>query len=83
MHLGSFALGMLVMALLGEPEPSPGPVAFPIGSPGLLLAGSIMLIVSQVEQTKYRKWLGQRSVWIQPSVSIGATAMHVGLTGRF
>jgi hypothetical protein len=64
-------------------EPSSEGLALLAAGPGLLMAGSIMLIVSMVRRTKYRNWSNRRSATIQPSFGFGPNAMHVGWSGRF
>jgi hypothetical protein len=64
-------------------EPSSEGLALLAVGPGLLTAGSIMFIVSQVRKTKYRKWMIERPTRVQPSFAFGPSAMQIGVSGRF
>lgn len=48
-----------------------------------LLAGTALLIVSEVRANRYREWWGQREATVRPSFAIGPQGVQVGLGGRF
>lgn len=64
-------------------EPPSDAVALMGIGPGLMTAGAIMFMISQINRTKYRKWMRERPFRVQPGVAFGPGTMQVGLAGRF
>jgi hypothetical protein len=51
--------------------------------PGLLVAGSVFLLVSSATTNNYRKWLRKRSTPLEPTFRIDWATIQIGVSGRF